>query len=65
MTRAVTRLDIDRIHVKVLILIQAEELGMTCLCTSPGSIRHCGLASVAVVAVRREELGEDAADDGA
>jgi len=65
MTRPVTRLDIDRIHIKVLILILAEQLGMTRLSASPSNTRHRGLAGIAVVAVCREELGEDAADDWA
>lgn len=66
MTRPIPRLDIDRIHIKVLILVLAEQLRMTGLRAGGCQIRHRGLVTrVAVVAVRGQELGEDAADDRA
>jgi len=58
-------LDVDRVHVKVLVLVLAEELSLT-LCASAGEVVGCGsrVGCVAVIAIGREHVGEDAADEG-
>jgi hypothetical protein len=65
MTRAVSRLDIDRVHVIVFVHVLTENFGLT-LRASTGEV-VCGssrVGCVGLVAVCREQFGEDAADDG-
>lgn len=60
----ITRLDIDRIHVIVLILVLAIQLSMACQIASSGEVRDCGfVGSVAIRASCGEKPGEDAADN--
>ena len=66
LARPVTLLDVDRIHIKVLIVIMAEQLGMACLSASCRDVGTRGLrASISVVASCRKEMGENAANDWA
>lgn len=65
LTCTVARFDIDGIHIVVLVLVLAEESRVASLAAGCG---HVGagrsvVGGVAVVAVCREELGEDAADN--
>lgn len=63
-TCKVARLDIDGVHIVVLVVVLAEELCVSCLAASCGHVCHGrSVGGVAVVAGCREELGEDAAND--
>jgi hypothetical protein len=60
----VTRLDIDRIHIIVLILVLAIQLGMTCPVASSGEVRECGfVGSITIRAACGEKPWENAADN--
>lgn len=61
----VTRLNIDRIHIKVLIVVLAKQLSMTCYSASSGEVCHSGfVGSISIGATCRQKPGEDAADYG-
>lgn len=59
----VTGLNIDRIHIIVLILVLAIQLSMTCQIAGCGEVCHCGfVGSIAIRATRGEKHREDATD---
>jgi hypothetical protein len=64
-TCAVARFDINGVHIIVLVAVLAEKLRVAFLAAGCGHVGDGGsvVGGIAVVAVCREELGEDAADD--
>lgn len=62
---AVTGLNIDRIYIKVLILVLAKQLSMTCYGASSREVCYCGfVGSMSIGATSRQKPGEDPADYG-
>jgi hypothetical protein len=64
-TCTVARFDIYGVHIIFLVVVLAEKLRAASLATGCGHVGDGGsvVGGVAVVAVCREELGEDAADN--
>lgn len=64
-TGVVTRLNIDRIHIKVLIVVLAKQLSMTCYGPRSREVCRSGFVrSRSIGATCRQKPGEDAADYG-
>lgn len=62
-TGVVTKLNIDRIHLIVLIVVISKHLSMVCQSASSREVCPCGFIGIGIRATSGKQFREDAADD--